>query len=118
MFARVFQLLTFSTIAVVLSLLINNCESTTLSDGVATWYGSPTGFGSGGGCGFENDVGNAVYNGMIAAGNNNIYKSGKGCGACYQVKCTEHPSCSGSPITITITDECPGECNNEAFHFD
>ncbi|XP_011084266.1 putative expansin-B2 [Sesamum indicum] len=121
MFARVFQPLTLSIVAVVLLLQTNNCVSTypsTFSDAVATWYGSPTGYGSGGGCGFENDVGNAPYNGMIAAGNNNIFKSGKGCGACYQVKCTDHSLCSGSPITITITDECPGACNNEAFHFD
>ncbi|KAK4403932.1 Expansin-B12 [Sesamum angolense] len=73
MFARVFQPLTFSTVAVVLLHLINNCASTnpsTFSDAVATWYGSPMGFGS------------------------------------------------GSSIIITITDECPGACNNEAFHFD
>ncbi|KAH6761251.1 hypothetical protein C2S51_018200 [Perilla frutescens var. frutescens] len=86
------------------------------SAAVATWYGSPTGSGSA--CGFANDVVNDPYYGMISAGNQNIFRSGAGCGTCYMVKCTQSPYCSGSPITVTITDECPGKCNNEAFHFD
>lgn len=27
-------------------------------------------------------------------------------------------ACSGFPVTITITDECPDACNNEPVHFD
>ncbi|XP_012843347.1 PREDICTED: putative expansin-B2 [Erythranthe guttata] len=73
---------------------------------------------AGGACGFDNDVAYPPYNGMTAAGNQNIFQSGKGCGACYQVKCTENPLCSGNPVTVTVTNECPGTCNNEAFHFD
>ncbi|KAG8380568.1 hypothetical protein BUALT_Bualt06G0029100 [Buddleja alternifolia] len=96
----------------------NSSLAGSFSSAVATWYGSPIGSGSGGACGFANDVAYHPYNGLISAGNNNIFKSGKGCGTCYQVKCTQHPSCSGFPITVTITDECPGACNNEAFHFD
>ncbi|KAG6435435.1 hypothetical protein SASPL_100309 [Salvia splendens] len=84
----------------------------------ATWYGNPTGAGSGGACGLENDVINAPYHGMISAGNGNLFRSGAGCGTCYMVKCIDNPSCSGSPIHVTITDECPGLCNNEPFHFD
>ncbi|KAL8516232.1 hypothetical protein ACS0TY_014770 [Phlomoides rotata] len=70
-----------------------------------------------GACGFFNDVGKLPYNGFTAAGNNNLYKSGNGCGTCYQVRCT-NSFCSGRPVTITITNECPGACNKEAFHFD
>ncbi|KAH6783060.1 hypothetical protein C2S52_008019 [Perilla frutescens var. hirtella] len=89
------------------------------SPAVATWYGSPYGSGSvGGACGLGNDVENFPYYGMISAGNQNIFRSGAGCGSCYMVKCTENPHCSGSPITVTVTDECPGSCNDEAFHFD
>ncbi|KAL1532117.1 expansin-B4-like [Salvia divinorum] len=88
------------------------------SPAVATWYGSPTGSGSGGACGLENDVNDAPYYGMISAGNGNLFRSGAGCGTCYMVKCTNNPVCSGSPIRVTITDECPGLCNNDHIHFD
>ncbi|RAL51579.1 hypothetical protein DM860_011081 [Cuscuta australis] len=70
-----------------------------------------------GACGFGN-VGNPPYNSMIAAGNQALYQSGKGCGSCYLVKCTDNPACSGQPIKIHITDECPGACNNEPVWFD
>ncbi|KAL8051411.1 hypothetical protein ABFX02_06G146300 [Erythranthe guttata] len=97
---------------------LNNSFVSGFSPAVATWYGSPNGAGSGGACGFANDVANPPYNGLISAGNQNIFKHGQGCGNCYQVKCTENPACSGFPIVVTVTDECPGTCNNEAFHFD
>ncbi|KAL0317275.1 UNVERIFIED_CONTAM: putative expansin-B2 [Sesamum angustifolium] len=95
--------------------LVNN---NTFYSAVATWYGDPEGSGSGGACGLEDDVANPPYYGMISAGNNNLFKSGKGCGSCYQVKCTQNAECSGYPITITITDECPGACNDDPVHFD
>ncbi|XP_059316084.1 expansin-B4-like [Lycium ferocissimum] len=87
------------------------------SPAVATWYGDPTGSGSGGACGLEDDVANAPYNGMITAGNQALFQHGTGCGACYQVSCSK-PECSGNPITVALTDECPGTCNNDPIHFD
>ncbi|KAL6131817.1 hypothetical protein ACLB2K_070190 [Fragaria x ananassa] len=42
---------------------------------------------------------------------------GKECGACYQVKCTKHKSCSGKPVKVVVTDSCLG-CVSESAHFD
>ncbi|XP_074325268.1 expansin-B18-like [Apium graveolens] len=88
-----------------------------LTPGLATWYGPPDGPGSGGACGFDTDVAEPPYSSMIAAGNANIFLSGHGCGSCYEIHCSA-PECSGQPIVVTITDECPGACNNVPFHFD
>ncbi|KAL3524139.1 hypothetical protein ACH5RR_016973 [Cinchona calisaya] len=86
----------------------------------ATWYGSSNGAGSdGGACGYGNIVSQAPFSSLVTGIGPSLYKAGKECGACYQVKCTEHPACSGKPVRVVITDFCPGgPCASESAHFD
>ncbi|KAK6926429.1 RlpA-like protein, double-psi beta-barrel domain [Dillenia turbinata] len=98
----------------------------------ATWYGSPDGAGSdgnrlnercsmdtGGACGYGNSVSQAPFSSMVTSVGPNLYKSGTECGACYQVKCTQHPACSKKPVTVVIIDSCPGGvCLSDHAHFD
>ncbi|MCE3050172.1 Expansin-B15 [Datura stramonium] len=88
----------------------------------ATWYGSPDGAGSdGGSCGYGNAVSEAPFSSLVTGIGPSLYKSGKECGACYQVKCTKkvHRSCSGKGVRVVITDFCPGgPCVSQSAHFD
>ncbi|KAM3281966.1 expansin-B15-like [Capsicum chacoense] len=120
LFACIFVYLVLDLVSVCSSrsFITGNFNTSGFSSAVATWYGDPTGAGSGGACGLEDDVAKAPYNAMITAGNQVLFQHGSGCGACYQVMCNQNKECSGKPITVALTDECPGTCNDDPVHFD
>eukprot|EP00897_Mesotaenium_endlicherianum_P004738 jgi/Mesen1/4292/ME000022S03579 len=85
-------------------------------------YGEPDGDGSdGGACGYG-PLRPTLYGANIAAASVAIFGDGHQCGACYQIKCdtSSNPACSGQPVSVTVTDLCPGGdwCGNGKTHFD
>ena len=78
-------------------------------DAKTTWYGKPTGAGpkdNGGACGYK-EVDKAPFHGMTSCGNIPIFKDGRGCGSCFELKCTKPEACSGEPTMVTITGTRP-----------
>ena len=56
------------------------------------------------------------YNGFTACGNIPIFKDGKGCGSCYQIKCAAPQECSDQPVVVFITDV--NDYPLAPYHFD
>ncbi|KAL4395095.1 hypothetical protein AHAS_Ahas02G0217700 [Arachis hypogaea] len=81
----------------------------------ATWYGTPDGAGSeSGACSYGKTVESPPISKLTAAVGHYIFRQGYGCGACYEVKCTDNAACSGKPVTVVVSDECPS-CSG--YHF-
>ncbi|KAH7549685.1 hypothetical protein ACOSP7_025420 [Xanthoceras sorbifolium] len=78
----------------------------------ATYYGSPDCLGTpNGACGFG-EYGRTVNDANVA-GVARLWKNGTGCGACYQVRCTEPQLCSDDGVNVVATDY--GEGDNTDF---
>ncbi|TYI15531.1 hypothetical protein ES332_A08G192600v1 [Gossypium tomentosum] len=74
----------------------------------ATYYGSPDCLGTpSGACGFG-EYGKSVNDANVA-GVSRLYKNGTGCGACYQVRCTNPQICADNGVNIVVTDYGEGE---------
>ncbi|KAF7014039.1 hypothetical protein CFC21_028068 [Triticum aestivum] len=110
----------FAALASSCLLLLHSRSVSGWLDSGATWYYLREGAGTdGGACGYQGDVEKPPFSSIVTAAGPSIFKDGKGCGACYQVKCTGNAACFGRPVTVVVTDECPGggPCLAEAAHF-
>ncbi|XP_058106574.1 expansin-like B1 [Magnolia sinica] len=74
----------------------------------ATYYGSPDCLGTpSGACGFG-EFGRNINGGDVGAVAK-LYKNGTGCGACYQVRCTQPQLCTEDGVKILVTDHGQGD---------
>ncbi|KAF5735118.1 putative Major pollen allergen Ory s 1 precursor [Tripterygium wilfordii] len=74
----------------------------------ATYHGSPDGLGTPtGACGFG-EYGRTVNDGKVA-GVSRLFRAGRGCGACYQVRCKAPYLCSDDGVEVVATDYGEGD---------
>nr|AAN86683.1 beta expansin EXPB2.1 [Mirabilis jalapa] len=69
---------------------------------------------SGGACGYG-ALAQTMYGGHFAAAGPSIFRSGLGCGACFQIRCKRIDLCSKAGTTIVVTDLHPDTKNASDF---
>ncbi|KAL8136646.1 hypothetical protein V2J09_002647 [Rumex salicifolius] len=97
------QLFMFS-VAVILLLPLPYSTQAIDKSAKAKFYEMPDGLGTpSGACGYG-EYGRNLSNGNVAAVSSRLlYKSGAGCGACYQVKC-KVADCNNGGVKVVVTD--------------
>ncbi|KAJ1415033.1 RlpA-like protein, double-psi beta-barrel domain [Sesbania bispinosa] len=87
---------------------LSNCQEY-FTASRATYYAAPDGSGTPrGACGFG-DCGKTLNNGSVTAVSAKLWKSGGGCGACYQVKCKIPQYCDDNGTIVLVTDQGEGD---------
>ncbi|GLT81201.1 hypothetical protein SLA2020_525990 [Shorea laevis] len=101
-----------SLVIIFAALLLAPAEAATCSDcfiqSRAAYYPNSDIQGSDvGACGFGSF--GATINDADVSAASELYRSGIGCGACYQVRCTNSNYCSDKGVTVVITDQGSGD---------
>jgi len=96
----------FCILLVIVQTVFSACDDCVSSR--ATYYGSPDSLGSdSGACGYGS-FGRNLNGGDVACASQ-LYRNGLGCGACYQVICTDQALCAEEGVKIVITDMGQGD---------
>ncbi|CAI9095625.1 OLC1v1031614C1 [Oldenlandia corymbosa var. corymbosa] len=83
--------------------LANNNDCPSISS-KATYYKTPDGQGTpNGACGLK-EWGKSINDGKVAAVSSKLFKCGKGCGTCFEVKCKDKKWCSEKGTKLVVTD--------------
>ncbi|KAL8150873.1 hypothetical protein V2J09_020681 [Rumex salicifolius] len=92
-----------------LALRGNSDQESTYNSGKAKFYQMPDDLGTpSGACGYG-EYGRSVYNGNVAAvSSRSLYRSGAGCGTCFQVKC-KAPECNDEGVNVVLTDNATSD---------
>ncbi|XP_022736611.1 expansin-like B1 isoform X2 [Durio zibethinus] len=99
-------LILFTTLLLIQTLAEAATCSNCFTHSRAAYYPNSDEKGTDGACGFGSF--GATINGGDVSAASDLYRNGVGCGACYQVRCTNSNYCSDKGVTVVITDQGSG----------